>query len=135
MDIMTMARAAVSPLGTAVREVRGPVFGNPDDPSFGQAAVIWLTNGYGVSIAKGDNPLSHDPMDSDTAEILVLREINDVGSPTGKSSVHDYSTPVGSQVRSGSTIEDIVEALVVLSGLVNDPYDVQVWGLEDEDGT
>jgi len=112
----------------------GPVFGNPKDPAFGQATEIWLTNGYGVSIAKGDNRLSRDPMDSDTAEILVLREINNVGSPTGKSSVHDYSTSVTPDVRPGSTVEDITAALVTLSKLINDPYDVQVRGLKWEDG-
>ena len=122
MNIMEMAgHVSLSDLHNEISGVQGPFYANPNDPSFGQSAVIWLKNGYGVSITKGDNPMQihFNPMSSDTAELMVVREING-----GCGSVNDYANPVTSDVLKSITVGEITEALRKLSEMTNNPDDL-----------
>lgn len=119
MDIMDMAgHVSLSELHNDV-VVEGPYYRNPNDKKFHQNAVIWLKNGYGVSIVKGDNPLQSykNPADGDTAELKVVRS-------TREGRVDDYQNPVTDDVLSSVTVSEIVAALIMLKDLVNDPDDV-----------
>lgn len=124
---MEMAgHVSLSEMHNEISGVQGPFYGNPADPNWSQSAVIWLKNGYGVSITKGDNPMQarFNPMSSDTAELLVVREING-----GYGSVNDYANPVTSDVLKSVTVDEIAEALRKLAELTNNPDDLEERGM------
>jgi hypothetical protein len=123
MDIMDMAAAvSLSDLHNEISGVVGPFYGHPFDREFTQQVVIWLMNGYGVVITKGNSPMhiDHNPSGSETAELLVVRKVNAV---CGR--VHDYDNPVTTDVLRSVTTAEITEALRKLAGLTNDPDDLE----------
>lgn len=116
MDIMQIAgHVSVSEVHNDV-VVDGPYYGRPNDRNFSQSAVLVLKNGYAISISKGDNPLmkSHDPMDSDTAEMMVMREHKGRYGTVHKPC---RNNPVTSDVVYSSTVADIIEAVKKLREL------------------
>lgn len=109
MDIMSMAgHVSLSELHNDVT-VEGPFFQDWYDKDYHQSAIIWLKNGYGVHIAKGNNPAQADknPADGDTAELTVMYR-------TETGCMEDYQNPVtGSSV----VVSEIVDVLTELKGL------------------
>lgn len=101
MDLVQMAGHLSLEFGA---EVDGP-YGYGTET--GSTVRVWLSNGRGVS-------LTHRP-DRDAegeAEILVIREVHD--GRGGMTSVHDYGTPVTSDVVPGADLDRMRAALAVL---------------------
>lgn len=117
MDIMQIAgHVSISEVHDDILGVTGPFYGNSRDRNFSQSAVIYLRNGYAIRLAKGDNALmrAHDPMDSDTAEMMVMREDNE-SDETVYWQCRD--NPVTADVVYSATVADIIEAVKKLRDL------------------
>lgn len=117
MDIMQIAgHVSVSEVHDDILGVTGPFYGISSDPNFSQSAVIYLKNGYALSLAKGDNALMrhHDPMDSDTAEMMVMREHEELDGNVYRQC---RDNPVTEDVVYSATVTDIIEAVKKLRDL------------------
>ncbi|MFB7858833.1 hypothetical protein [Rhodococcus qingshengii] len=123
MDIMQMAaKVSLSRLHNEVT-VEGPFYVYRDHREQIQRALIWCRNGYGVTIEKGNAPwmVHTNPVDSETAQLIVMRRTNDVHR-----FVNDFNNPVTSREREVLrcvTVDEIVDALEKLKDGVNDPDD------------
>ncbi|MFB7858826.1 hypothetical protein [Rhodococcus qingshengii] len=83
----------------------------------GEVCVIWLKNGYGMSLLHRKNYTEVMP------ELLVLRKSGSIG----EGDISDYRNPVTGKVTggviSGCSMDDLVGYAGQLVKLVNDPYD------------
>lgn len=111
MDLMQMAGHMSLEFSAAVE--------GPYGSDRGSTVRVWLDNGRGVS-------LTHEPERDEPGrvELMVIREVID--GHGGTDSVHDYSTPVTSDVEPSQNIDDVRAALTVLRDMPeSDRYDLR----------